>query len=83
MDAVLATRGWGADEFRLASPELRAACHWLVIAEKAVPVFVEQRAIAEATPDKSAGAEAWSQRLTAIEYVNSVRPWLYPEDDGG
>jgi hypothetical protein len=83
LDAVLATRGWGVEEFRLATPELHAACHWMVLAERAVPVFLEQRSIAETTPAKDAAPDVWAQRLTAIKYVEHVGPFLFPEDDDG
>lgn len=79
MDAVLATRGWGAEEFRLASPRLLDAARWALIAEKAVPLFQEQRQIADTVPEAGADPDRWRNRLIAIEYVKHVKPWLFPD----
>jgi hypothetical protein len=85
-DVVLASRGWGVDEFRLATPEFLSASRWAVMAERAVPVFQEAQATAEMEiprGDASLASRVARARVGAVAMVKEWQPWLFPEDDDG
>lgn len=84
---VLASRGWGVEEFRLASPEFLHASRWFVMAEKAVPVYQDQREVmAMSTSDIADPARRGMvarAKVDAADVVKSWTPWLFPEDQDG
>lgn len=78
---MLASRGWGAEDFLRASPEFLAACRWLVMSERMVPEYQQWVAIAATVPPKGKGwAEAQRGRLAAQKVVDSWKPYLFPDD---
>jgi hypothetical protein len=85
-DVVLASRGWGVEEFRLATPEFLSASRWAVMAERAVAVF--QEAQTTAAMEIPRGDAAYATRVArakvaSVAMVKDWQPWLFPEDDDG
>lgn len=84
-DVILATRGWGREEFRLAAPDFMAAVRVYLFAEKMAPVLREQEAIQAAptsrdmTPDSRLALA--SAKTDAAKIIAALKPILYPEDE--
>ena len=86
-DAILATRGWGRDEFALASPRFLTAVRTALFAEASVKLLEEAKdAASTAVPDDAPltyRAELLKYRLAGQEELARIRPVLFPEDDDG
>lgn len=86
-DAILATRGWGHDEFRLASPRFLSAVRAALFAEAGVRILAESEQAANvAVPSDlplATRGELIKHRLAAQEDVRRLRPMLFPEGDDG
>lgn len=80
---MLASRGWGVEEFQRASPDFLAACRWLVMVERAVPEYQVAQRAANVPLTTDTPVEVIRAKVAASEIVNDWRPWLFPEDDDG
>jgi hypothetical protein len=86
-DALLSLRGWGVDEFRLATPRFLALARWALFAEAGVKILNEAKEAAAISVPREAPPEARAAavrlRLDGQAVVDSIRPVLFPEDDDG
>lgn len=83
-DALLALRGWGAAEFREATPAFLAAARWALYAERYAPVLADhERTLALPMTDLSPQGKLDLARAKqqAGRVVDALRAVLYPEDD--
>lgn len=84
MDAVLATRGWTPEAFRIATPEFLDAAHHALIVQQFAPDYRELTSVQATsttgwTPDQKLSFVA--RQIQANELLPRYRAHLFPEDD--
>jgi hypothetical protein len=87
-DAVLvARRGLGMDEQRLAAPAFAEAVRWALFAERLSPQLAELRVVAATDPPAQlAGQDRMNfieNRKRARELLTQTEQTLYPPDEDG
>lgn len=81
---MLATRGWGREEFDLATGEFRAAVRFALFAERTTKLLDrldEVTGMAVDHLDVRDKARVTRAQLSAREASNEIRAALLPEDD--
>lgn len=83
-DVLLALRGWGHDDFRLATPAFLSAARFAVFAERAGAVLSKAQAIQSqdmsGLGNEEKGALAL-RKMDAAEDIATFTPLLFPEDN--
>lgn len=83
-DVLLALRGWGEREFRLASPDFLSAVRHALFAERMAPELAAARAVQD-TPfiglSFAAYADLARKKTQAIDQIKILEPLLVPDGD--
>ncbi len=84
-DAILATRGWGRDEFDTVTPAFRDAVTFGLFAERLAPLLddIQSAVHAPLPPGANASelAKAMGDKTAAQRAADEFRSILFPEDD--
>lgn len=78
--------GWGRDEFRLVSPDFKAAIKHALYAQRLVPILDEERDVVninEADLTAKGKAQLGSAKLKAQKNIAKMRALLDLEGSGG
>lgn len=79
-DALLALRGWGEAEFRLARPEFLEAVKFAMFAERLAPSIVAAKQVMAAPMPNVPLADVMRVKLDAEQRLKELVPLVVPND---